>query len=839
VESGRPAARWMARALFALLIGGGPAAGAQRTADPAPAEEAPVAAPVVTPPVLLEAPELTLPEGAELPEDAAVGLIVTILPDGSVGEALVEEPLRPDVDALVEEAALAMRFEPARRDGEPIPVRIRFRYRISVTAPAEAEPEGAAEGADGGNDDEAAPADGSAADGGAAEDASAADPDAEDPEDAGSVTVDDLDFGATAFRARAVRDRPEPGAAARITLRAEELTTVPGTFGEPLRVVATLPGVTRSPFGLGFFLVRGANFGNTGFFVDGFEIPLLYHLAAGPAVISSRLVERLDFYPGGYPARFGRFSAGIVSVETGPPPTDRIRGELEIDLFRASALAVLPFDEGRGSVAIALRRSYYDLILPLVIDGLTVEYTDYQLRADYRINDQVRVSLFAFGSDDVLDQSGAFGSGTASANTSTFTNYQFQRVIGKIDIRLPGRSRLSIAGMVGRERQVFANASPGQPDLTFDLGQTYLGLRVDGEIRWADWTRTLVGFDINTVLFGVEASAFTPGGLGQYPAPLFTPQPSPVNRNVVRATGALYLDQVFNFGPVQWSIAGRFDYMRYGQVSDVYPDPRTVLRWRVAPELVFKAATGLFTQPPVAFQVVPEGGNPALRPERSWQSSTGFELTLPEAVELQATAYYSQMFQISRQVNRVVNTDEGPRRQFFADDGEGRAYGLEILLRRRIERGLYGWLSYTLSRSERRNGDGIWEPFAFDQTHTLNLAASYEVDGWRFGGALQLVTGRPTTTPVRARFDGDEGDFNPSFRDLGERLPAFHRLDLRIDRDFDLGPLRGSVYIDVQNVYNAPNNEGVLYRFDFDPDQTQRLPGIPILPTFGVRGIID
>ena len=261
------------------------------------------------------------------------------------------------------------------------------------------------------------------------------------------------------------------------------------------------------------------------------------------------------------------------------------------------------------------------------------------------------------------------------------------------------------------------------------------------------------------------------------------------------------------------------------------------MRWQVVPELLLKAATGVFTQPPIAFQLTRTGGNPELPPERSWQSSGGAELTLPENVEVHSTFYYTQFFDVARQRSQVVVTDEGPQRRFFVADVEGRAYGLELLVRRRVEQGFYGWLSYTLSRSERRTDNGSWVPFAFDQTHVLNLAASNAIDGWRFGARFQLATGRPTNSLVSTTYDADEDEFDPTFRSLGERLPTFHRLDVRIDREFEIGPIQGSVYIDVQNVYNAPNNEGILYSFDYS--QTAQLPGLPILPTIGVRGTIQ
>ncbi|MFK7991714.1 MAG: TonB-dependent receptor [Sandaracinaceae bacterium] len=770
---------------------------------------APPSGPTLVAPRLVEAPELSLPEDAEpLPPESEVVLTLTIGADGRVMEATVFSPVREDVDALVLEAAPNMVFEPATRNGDAIPARIRFRFRVSPPEPPPEDPEAGAE------------------------------PEAEAPH-LDTEAIEGFDTEVSELGVVAVAERPEAGAAARITLQAEELTTVPGTFGEPLRVVETLPGVVRSPFGLGFFVVRGAAFNNTGFFVDGFQVPLLYHLGAGPAVISSRFINELNFYPGGYPSSFGRFSAGIISVETAPPPADRLRGELEVDLFRASALIVVPFEDGRGSVAAAFRRSYYDILLPLVLDGLDLSYTDYQVRADYRVNEHMQLSLFVFGSDDRLDQSGTFGTGVASEGVQNSVRYDFQRMIATLRLRLPGRVRLKIAGMLGRNGTGFESSQPGQDPLGISIENTYASWRLDTELPWPgiDEMETHFGLDVQSVIFAVGAQAFTPAGLGEYPRPIFTPQSSSVSATVARTSAALYVDQIIRLGTLQLSLASRFDYMRYGDVSEVYIDPRAVARWQVVPELLLKAATGLFTQPPSSFQLSRTGGNPELPPERSWQTSGGAELTLPENVEIQSTFYYTQFFDVARQRTTIVATEQGPERRFFAADVEGRAYGLELLIRRRVEQGFYGWLSYTLSRSERRTDQGSWVPFAFDQTHVLNVAASYAFDGWRFGARFQVATGRVTNSLVSTTYDADEDEIDPSFRSLGERIQPFHRLDIRIDRDFDIGPVRGSVYLDVQNIYNAPNNEGILYSFDYS--QTANLPGIPILPTIGIRGTLQ
>ena len=148
------------------------------------------------------------------------------------------------------------------------------------------------------------------------------------------------------------------------------------------------------------------------------------------------------------------------------------------------------------------------------------------------------------------------------------------------------------------------------------------------------------------------------------------------------------------------------------------------------------------------------------------------------------------MFNLQRSTSEVIDSPSGPRRRFFADDGEGRSYGLEVMLRRRLERGLYGWVSYTLSRSERFIEGGNVVPFAFDQTHVLNLALSWNINPrWRLGGRFQLATGSPTRTVTGAFFDADVDRHRPLYLPQSdnvplERLPTFHQLDVRVDYRF-------------------------------------------------------
>src|SRR5207247_1471932 len=106
---------------------------------------------------------------------------------------------------------------------------------------------------------------------------------------------------------------------------------------------------------------------------------------------------------GGYPARFGRYAGGIVSAETTPPATEP-HGEANIRLFDAGALAETGIAGGRGTVLVGARYSYTAALLSLLAQNVALDYRDYQLRATYDLTPHDRVSVFAFGSYDLVGQ---------------------------------------------------------------------------------------------------------------------------------------------------------------------------------------------------------------------------------------------------------------------------------------------------------------------------------------------------------------------------------------------------------------------------------------------------
>ena len=823
-------ALWLCRAAAALAQSAGEAqgeAGGQASGDVKTLPGAAPEPPPLLPPRLLGDVELTLPEGVSAPPEG-VDVLLEIDATGQVSSAQLERSLGEAGDQRVLEVVRALRFEPARRGAQPLAARVRLRLAVSdPTPPPALEPPAGTDPGRSTQSEAAAPA-------------TTSDRAPAEPSPSAASARDDDDDPAS-FSATARVERRAPGAASQVRLRGQELTHVPGTFGEPLRVVATLPGVAHTPYGLGFFLVRGASFQNTGFLVDGFPVPLLYHLGAGPAILSSRLVSQLDFYPGGYPVAFGRYSAGIISLRTEPPPTDRVQLEVELDLLRASALTIVPYGDGDGSVAFALRRSYYELFLPLITDDVTLSYTDYQLRLDHDFGRGFSASLFVFGSRDslALVQS---SEAAMTGESSTGFAYGFDQVILTLRARPLPALRLRWSGTVGRSSVEVDRQSGSEPGLGGEIEALRLGQRLEAVLAPSPALQTTLGLEENLLSSTLNGAAPSFAELPGIPAPSFDTEPLALTESVAEVDFAPYLEQVVRPGPFEITAGARAERLHYGFGKHWTIDPRAVVRWKLGKVVTLKLASGLFAQPPLPHEVLRTGGDPRLRPTRAWQSSTGTELALPFAIELESTLFYSAMWQLSRPGGEPQADAEGnPIVRFYRDDGSGRAYGLELLVRRKLERGLFGWISYTLSRSERFVEQGDPVVFFFDQTHVLNVAASYGFAGWRFGARFALATGRPVgdvidPSGVKTVFDTDADDYDGSSAGQRTRLPTFHQLDVRIDREFDIGPIEASAYLDVMNVYNSPNSEG--YQYSYDLRQRARLPGLPFLPTIGIRGVL-
>nr|WP_255216158.1 TonB-dependent receptor plug domain-containing protein [Pseudenhygromyxa sp. WMMC2535] len=639
----------------------------------------------------------------------------------------------------------------------------------------------------------------------------------------------------------------------RTKLREEEIHELPGSAGDPFSVVRSLPGASQVAGFLPYVVVRGAAPGNTGYYLDGVRVPLLFHVAAGPSVIHPYFIEEVDFYAGGAPVRLGRYASGIVEGRTREAGRDRLRGEVDLRLTDAGALLEIPFDRpldrdclaqaeaaaeaeaglesastptsararkqaersrrrdcrgpGRGTLSMAGRYSYTGLILSAIPSlNIKLRFWDYQLRLDHDLGRRARYTALVFGSYDELgpaqalvdeiDEDGEVVS-TVDDDPDPYVRFEFHRIDQRIRQRLRGGGRIDYKLALGLDRS-------GVQDIRID--EWRVAPRIDARVPLGEHLDLGLGLDQEVQIFRLPAG-LTSASLGANVEDLALL----LGEREVSVTG-LYADLSYRRGRFEIRPGVRVDLWVQRGVSPYLPqarsmstaigvDPRVQVRERLSPRWTLRQSLGVYHQPPDPPLPIPGIESIGLSDglQRNIQGAFGFEWRLAEWAELSADAY----------LGRLSNMQDYELSEGFAVDEyedflvrvSGWSWGVETMLRLIPDGRFYGWLAYTLSWSYRDFPVGGWAPATWDQRHILNAVAGWAINSkWRLGGRFHVNSGRPYTTVERLD-DGTLEDLNTAMAEHrnNARLPAFLQLDARVERVFTLRDLRLHLYLDLTN----------------------------------------
>jgi TonB family protein len=773
-------------------------------------------------PAALVPPRIVTFVRAEYPTEAfAAGVeanVVTQIDVDENGRVAAVEVLEPAGRGFDEAAVAAISqfvFEPATRDGKPIPSRIVYRYRFFVEEVARPAPDA---GPDMAGERDAGVATG-------VEDAWDAGPDGGAVEDDGLYET-------------VVRGRRPPREVTRREITAREITRIPGTGGDALRAVQNMPGTARAAFGSGDIIVRGSAPGDSQIFFDSMPVPMLYHFMGLTSVVNSDLLERIDFYPGNYSVRYGNATGGVVDVTPRAPKTDRLHAYLDADVWDATALAEGPIGKD-WSVAASVRRSYIDAILSAgdFFDDLqfTVapRYYDYQLIVDYHPSADDNLRLFVFGSDDKM----VMNFDAADDNPNMTGNMSMHNDFHQLQIRYDRRfsKALSNQANVAFGYWGVEGSYVGLVEEKYDV----LPLVVRDELVWDPGRIFILRTGLDTSVWWGWAKDRVPAEYG-----LEGEQESPLTgksefiefetmATVVRP--GWYAELELTAVPDLRVIYGlRVDYHDY--IDRLGVDPRVAVRYQLFEHTTLKAGLGLFHQPPDIPEMSKAYGNPDLELVSAVHYGVGVEQGLFDAVTVDVEGFYKDLRNLVTSSDAMIVRDGETVPERFDNDGSGRIYGMEVEVKVVPNDRFFGWIAYTLMESERRDGPGeALRLFDYDQTHVLTVVGSVKI-GWGVEAGLRfrLASGNPDTPVTGAIYDGDSDLYVPSYgRTNSTRLPLFHQLDLRVDKRWQWDCLALAVYLDVQNVYNQKNPEGYMYNYDYTEKQV--FYGLPIIPSLGLK----
>lgn len=649
----------------------------------------------------------------------------------------------------------------------------------------------------------------------------------------------------------------------RTTLRFEDVERLPGTQGDAIRVVQNLPGVSRTPFGVGLLVVRGAPPQDTGVFLDGHRLPLLFHfggLGGLTSVVYARALEGISFAPGGFGPRQGRISAGIVELDTKFAATDRVHGEAVVDIAGASVFLEGPVssDPNDGAFTIALRRSYVDGVLAGVLSALDASatlaprYYDYQVRYDRPVggDDKRMFSLLAYGSDDEILLLGSTTQ-ASGAPEGTQSRTFFHRINPSFTYRPDTSTWFRISPILGYDfTNTQTSGDPSGNNIQFRLSNVNGGVRVDGKSPLAENLRLTAGGDFLYFRFDTDSTLPVFPAIRDFPSPLPTDTALREDKVTVPAVlGSAYAELEYQpFEALRIWPGVRFDLYSFDAVADVNSavdprlvegrslfgfDPRLSARYTLTDSVSLKAQAGLYQQPPLPTQFYVNADLPLLKAQ---QYSGGFEWQIIDRLSLDLVGFHRYQSNVPRFSGDTEVVDGVVRLVGFRPDGLRRSYGAEMLLKLEKRWGLFGWIAYTLSRSEFRRRDEEWgRNLYFDQTHNVNVVASYDLGlNWTLSMRFRYVTGGGLPTTTYRHYDADEDQYDRETGDL-QRAPAFHQLDVRIDKRWIFDSWYLEAYLDINNVYNRSNTEIYVPSFDFKEEVA--IPSLPFFPLIGFKGV--
>ena len=612
------------------------------------------------------------------------------------------------------------------------------------------------------------------------------------------------------------------------SIESTEITRIPGTAGDALRALPAIPGIGVANDYSGALYIRGGSDEDNLYYFDRVPVGYPYHFGGLVSSLSSEIIDRIDVYAGGYGAEYGVDSQAVIDIYSQDNSPETLRGKFNLNLLYSEGLLQGQIGE-KGYWYAAGRRSYIDLFignLSFAAGAFTAfpRFWDYQIKAGYDFNNkhQLFFNLFASGDKFAITLDGENVDEDFRGNTGFESGFEG----GGIHLRSLLTQRLTSYLSLTRSKFLFdvffgptlslnidAPTYTLREDLTYELSNKHrlesgliLGLE-PGEVS-GTFTRIPDEAEVEFDIRFEEKINIEEYVRGQRIEGYFQD----------RYTVLPYLSVVFGL---------RVDY--FNRIDQLSIQPRGSINIELPNSSELQFAYGIYNQTPIPAQLSTNVGNPNLKSSQASHYILELKRELSQHTEIKMAAYYKDL------VN-LVTSDEGA---VFLNQGVGYAQGTEVFLRHRSGNRFFGWISYAYAVSKRR--DRFGEPYryySFDQTHVATLAASYNLTPtWEFGAKWQYRTGNPFTPVVDStlQIDPRNGKFIylPIYGETNsDRLPPYHRLDLRISKIFRFNSWKLGFFLELLNTYNRQNL--LDYNYSDDYKTRDEIYQLPILPYLGI-----
>ena len=610
----------------------------------------------------------------------------------------------------------------------------------------------------------------------------------------------------------------------------QEIEKSPGANRDISRIVQSYPGVAFSPAGYrNDLIVRGGSPSENRFYLDGVEIPNINHFSTqgasgGPVgIINADLIREVNFYTGAFPTDRGNAMSSVLDFKL--RDGDMERNSLKATLGASEvSLASNGHIGKKTSYLVSVCQSYLQFLFDMLGLPFLPTFTDAQFKLKTRFNANNELTILGLGGIDNMKLNTKLDGEKAEYILSYLPKIQQETfTLGAVYRHYAGIHVQSVvvshSYLNNRNTKYLNNDESSTDNLSLKLRsvEQETKFRIENTSTFGNWK---INFGAN-----LDYSQYT-------------------NTTFQR----VYIDEGRTFdyhtylGMWRWGIFGTINYAttdeRFTASLGVRTDannfssgmkgmgdqlsPRLSLSYRLTDGLYLSGNAGLYYQLPPYTGLGFKDNNGAwvnkyLRYMSVSQESLGLSWHPGNTFELSAEGFYKQYDKIPFSIADGIplackGNDYGViGNEALSSTAQGRAYGIEILMKWLIAKKLNLASSFTLFKSEYRNNkQSEYIASAWDNRYIFNMSGTYNFPhNWSLGMKISCIGGAPYTP-----YDVEKSSLVTAWNAQGRpyydytkyntgRLPAFGQLDVRVDKTFYLKRCMLGFYIDLQNVTNS------------------------------------
>lgn len=634
-----------------------------------------------------------------------------------------------------------------------------------------------------------------------------------------------------------------PGTLGVTTFSYEEIRRAAGSAGDVSRIISGLPSVARTHDMVNTLVVRGGSPDENAFYIDNIEIPNINHYPRLGASIGSlgllnvEFIRDVDFSSGAFSPRFGNRLSSVMDISFRDGNRDEFDLQFDLSMMGAGLVAEGPLNGGAGAWMVSARRSYVDLLIDLMGQGVPVSWSDFQGKATLDLSPGSRLTFLGVAG---IDNSGTEKQDALKDGESYF---------GGLDTI---EYATGVNWFLSWGERGYSNTSLSMNSIRYTSDAFYTvseEMARRGESREQAFAlRSVSVFRFNRahkLEFGLELKHIL-NDYNTFSAATFDVTGKPVPE--IHRDEGINADSIGGFIDFSWRLRSwlslnlgiRGDHFTYNGNSHL--SPRVSMGFRLSERTSLEAAAGLYYQHLPLVLLLQNPAHRDLRDPEACHFVLGLRHLLAEDTQLTLEVYDKEYrcFPLDPDQPALFVFDEMFTGGFFSehavlrDHGRARSRGIEFMIQKKLSDRFYGVFSAAYFRTGYRGLDGIWRNRVYDNRVILSLEG-----GWRpaeklqFGMKWTYAGGIPYTPfDLEASQAVGQGVFDP-LKINQERLPAYISLNLRVDKRFDFRSSNLNVYVSVWNVLNRRNPFGSTWNMiESRPDFTF---GWGLLPVLGLE----